>query len=110
MAQEELQYASSFKPKKVVIKSISGDEKDITDMIHNFYYFENISLPTIEATAIVSDSGENVIASLPIQGYEDITISIEAQGDAEDMVVDVSEAAFTLVYYNSTYGWRLRNK
>lgn len=85
MAQEELQYASSFKPKKVVIKSISGDEKDITDMIHNFYYFENISLPTIEATAIVSDSGENVIASLPIQGYEDITISIEAQGDAEDI-------------------------
>ena len=86
MAQEELQYASSFKPKKVVIKSVSGTEKDITDMVTNFYYFENISLPTREATAVVSDSGENLIASLPIQGYEDIEFHIEANDLDEDIV------------------------
>lgn len=86
MAQEDLQYASSFKPKSFVIKSVGGKEKDITDLIQNFYYFENISLPTVEATAIVSDSGENVIATLPIQGYEDVTVTIEGEGeDAEDI-------------------------
>jgi len=86
MAQEELQYASSFKPKKVIIKSVSGEEKDITDMVMNFYYFENISLPTREATAVISDSGKNLIASLPIQGYEDIEFTLEANDIDEDIV------------------------
>ena len=86
MAKEELQYASSFKPKKVVIKSVGGTEKDITDMVMNFYYFENISLPTREATAVISDSGENLIASLPIQGYEDIEVTLEANDLDEDIV------------------------
>lgn len=85
MAQEELQYASSFKPKKVVIKSVSGTEKDITDMVTHFYYFENISLPTREATAVVSDSGENLISSLPVQGFEDITFTFEANDMDEDV-------------------------
>lgn len=84
MAEQELQYASSFKPKSVVIKSIAGDEKDIIDMVQNLHYFENISLPTREATLLVADSGENLIASLPIQGYEDITITMEAI-DMEDL-------------------------
>lgn len=84
MAEQELQYASSFKPKSVVIKSIAGDEKDIIDMVQNLHYFENISLPTREATLLVADSGENLIASLPIQGYEDITITMEAI-DMEDV-------------------------
>jgi len=83
MAQE-LQYASSFKPKSVVIKSIGGDEKDIVDMVQNLHYFENISLPTREATLLIADNGENLIASLPIQGYEDITITMEAN-DMEDL-------------------------
>ena len=86
MAQEDLQYASSFKPKKVIIKSVSGEEKDITDMVMNFYYFENISLPTREATAVISDSGKNLIASLPIQGYEDIEFTLEANDIDEDIV------------------------
>ena len=56
MAQEDLQYASSFKPKKVTITSVSGDEKVITDLVQNFYYFENITMPTLEAIAVISDS------------------------------------------------------
>jgi len=83
MAKDDLQYAASFNPKKVVIKSVSGTEKDITDLVNNFYYFENIGLPSVEATAVISDSGENLIASLPIQGYEDIEITIEAADDLE---------------------------
>jgi hypothetical protein len=42
-----------------------------------------------------------------------ITIGRNSQpimGEAEDMVVNVDDAAFTLVYYNSTYGWRLKDK
>lgn len=86
MAQEELKYASSFKPKSVVIKSVGGKEKDITDMVQTFYYFENISLPSREATALISDSGENLIATLPIQGYEDIEVTLEANDNDEDIV------------------------
>ena len=85
MAQEDLQYASSFKPKKVTITSVSGDEKVITDLVQNFYYFENITMPTLEAIAVISDSGGNLIASLPIQGYEDIEITLEGQ-DEEGIV------------------------
>ena len=80
---EELQYASSVNPKKVIIRSVSGEEKIITDLVQSFYYFENISLPSIEATAVISDSGENLIASLPIQGYEDIEFTIGAQDTDE---------------------------
>ena len=83
MAQEDLQYASSFKPKKVTITSVSGDEKVITDLVQNFYYFENITMPTLEAIAVISDSGGNLIASLPIQGYEDIEITLEGQDEEE---------------------------
>jgi hypothetical protein len=83
MAQEDLQYASSFKPKKVTITSVSGDEKVITDLVQNFYYFENIAMPTLEAIAVISDSGGNLIASLPIQGYEDIEIVLEGQDEEE---------------------------
>ena len=86
MAQEDLQYASSFKPKKVIIKSVGGEEKDITAMVQNLYYFENISLPSREATMLISDSGVNLIASLPIQGYEDIEITLEANDLDEDVV------------------------
>jgi hypothetical protein len=28
-------------------------------------------------------------------------------GDAEDMIANSKNAAFTLVFYNNTYGWRL---
>lgn len=83
MSQEDLQYASSFKPKKVTITSVSGDEKVITDLVQNFYYFENITMPTLEAVAVISDSGGNLIASLPIQGYEDIEITLEGQDEEE---------------------------
>ena len=81
--EEDLQYASSFKPKKVTITSVSGDEKVITDLVQNFYYFENITMPTLEAVAVISDSGGNLIASLPIQGYEDIEITLEGQDEEE---------------------------
>ena len=86
MAQEDLQYASSFNPKKVIIKSVGGKEEDITAMVQNLYYFENISLPSREATMLISDSGKNLIASLPIQGFEDIEITIEANDLDEDIV------------------------
>ena len=42
-----------------------------------------------------------------------ITIGRNSQpimGEDEDMIVNVDDAAFTLVYYNSTYGWRLKDK
>jgi hypothetical protein len=80
---EDLQYASSFKPKSITITGISGETKDITNLVQRVDYFESIDLPSVEMVMHVSDSGGNVIASLPIQGYEDVEVILEGQGGEE---------------------------
>ena len=73
-----LSYASSFDLKKVTIKSVDGGQTlDITNLIIRFDYFENINLPTISGNLDIVDSGANIIATLPIQGYEDVEITLE---------------------------------
>lgn len=83
MSTQELQYASSFKPKSVTITAVGGDSKDLIDMVQRIDYFENIDLPSIEMVIHVADSGGNVIASLPIQGYEDVEVVLEGEGNEE---------------------------
>ena len=55
----------------------------------------------------------SVVDGAGFASANNITIGRNSQpimGEAEDMVVNVDDAAFTLVYYNSTYGWRLKDK
>lgn len=75
----QLPYASSFKLKQVLIYQVETEKSyDITDLVIKFDYFENINYPTVSASLILIDSNENLIASLPIQGFEKIEISLEA--------------------------------
>lgn len=74
---DDIQYASSFKPKSVTITAVGGEATIITDLIIRVDYFESIDLPSVEMVLHVADSGGNLIASLPIQGYEDVEVVIE---------------------------------
>ena len=72
-------YASSFILKKALIYNVKGDKSfDITDLVVRFDYYEDITLPTVSAKLTLVDSGANLIASLPIQGFEKIELTIEA--------------------------------
>jgi hypothetical protein len=87
-----------------------------TTMVAGNGYFVDTSSSAITMTLPASPTLGDEVSIIDGAGNaatNNITVgrnSEKIQGDAEDMVVDVSEAAFTLVYYNSTYGWRLRNK
>ena len=80
---DELVYASNLKIEEVIITGVDGDSFDITPLVIRFDYFEDISLPTISANLDLVDSGENLISSLPIQGYEDISIKARDVGEQE---------------------------
>lgn len=75
----KLPYASSFILKSAKITNAKGNKTyDITSLVTRFDYFENISLPTVSGKLTLIDTGANLIASLPIQGFEKIDLSIEA--------------------------------
>lgn len=76
---EKTPYASSIIIKSAKITSVDGSKTfDITDLVYKFDYFEDISLPTVSAKLTLIDNGNNLIATLPIQGFETVEISIEA--------------------------------
>ena len=74
----QLPYAASFKIKSILIYQVESDKSfDITDLAIKFDYFENIHYPTVSARLMLVDSVENLIASLPIQGFEKVEITLE---------------------------------
>lgn len=77
MSDDLKPYASSFQLKSVVIYRVKSNESyDITDLVQRFDYFESVTSPVVSGTLVVVDSGANVISSLPIQGTEQIQISL----------------------------------
>jgi hypothetical protein len=79
---EKTPYASSFILKKANITDVKGSKTvDITDLVVRFDYFENISLPTVSAKLTLVDAGANLIANLPIQGFEKVDLVIEASDE-----------------------------
>ena len=74
----QLPYAASFKIKSILIYQVESDKSfDMTDLAIKFDYFENIHYPTVSARLMLVDSVENLIASLPIQGFEKVEITLE---------------------------------
>ena len=74
----QLPYAASFKIRSILIYQVESDKSfDITDLAIKFDYFENIHYPTTSARLMLVDSAENLIASLPIQGFEKVEITLE---------------------------------
>ncbi|CAF34274.1 hypothetical protein S-PM2d209 [Synechococcus phage S-PM2] len=66
-----------FKPKKVTLTSVNGEQKNITALVGAFSYYENIYTPFVSANMFITDSGQNLIGTLPIQGGEKVVVRIE---------------------------------
>lgn len=83
MAQDpkEKPYASSFKTKQIAIWK-AGEENgqpyaNLLAMCTHFQYHEDIFYPAYGATAVVIDNQENLISSMPIQGFEKVVLEVE---------------------------------
>jgi hypothetical protein len=78
-------------------------------------YFVDTSSATVTATLPTSATIGDEIHFLDVAGTFDqnyLTIdrnSHKIQGDASDMTVNLERAGFTLVYYNATQGWLLKD-
>ena len=63
--------------KEAYIYSVDGEKTTVTNSIAGFAYFEDINKPFVSAVAIIADSGQNFIGTLPIQGGEKFEIKFE---------------------------------
>ena len=78
-------------------------------------YFIDTSSNTVTATLPSSGTAGDQIHFLDVSGTFDsnnLTVarnSHNIQGLSQDMTVDVERAGFTLVYYNATQGWLLKD-
>lgn len=80
----QLPYATSFALKSALIYPVGSDKAiDITNMVLRFDYFEDINYPTVSGKLNLLDSGANLIASLPIQGFEKIKIELRTYDEKE---------------------------
>lgn len=79
-------------------------------------YFVDTTTNTITATLPASPSSGDEITFIDVTGTFDtnnFTVGRNGQniqGSATDLTVSIERAGFTLVYFNSTQGWVLKNK
>ena len=78
---ENKPYASSTQIKQISIWRI-GEESgkpyaNLLELAFYFQYYEDIMLPSFAATLIVVDNAENLISSMPIQGFEKVVFEVE---------------------------------
>ena len=74
-------YASSFETKQIAIWK-AGEENgtpyaNLLAMCTHLQYHEDIFYPAYGATVVVVDSQENLISSMPIQGFEKVVFEVE---------------------------------
>ncbi len=77
-------YAASFKLNSVAITPVGATEADlITDLVMRLDYFEDIKYPSVAAKMLIQDNANNMIASMPIQGYEKVTIKLQSSDQVD---------------------------
>ena len=84
MAETKKPYASSLNVKQCAIYKAGNDDKPYTNLklqVSMFQYHEDIMWPSYGATMVVTDTAENLISSMPIQGFEKVVLEVE---DAKD--------------------------
>lgn len=80
----QLPYAASFALTSAKIYQVGTDKAfDITNLVTRFDYFENINYPTVSGKLNLVDSGANLIASLPIQGFEKVELQLKTFDEQE---------------------------
>ena len=79
MAEEKL-YASSCECKQIALYKAGVDDQPYANLIGmavTIQYHEDIFWPAYGATMTVVDNQENLISSMPIQGYEKVVMEFE---------------------------------
>ena len=79
MAEEKL-YASSCECKQIALYKAGVDDQPYANLIGmavTIQYHEDIFWPAYGATMVVVDNQENLVSSMPIQGYEKVVMEFE---------------------------------
>lgn len=71
--------ARQFTLLSVGITSVANKSYDITGLTLEFSIYESINNPYILGTITLNDSGDNLLANMPIQGQERISIRVQTE-------------------------------
>ena len=82
-------FATDYKVIEIGLYSVQNETTPYVnlagDMCKQFQYFEDITWPAYAATMVIQDNAENVISTMPIQGYEKVVVEVddltESSGD-----------------------------
>ena len=83
---EQKDYAASFTIKSAAIWKVGQEDGDPYvnlgsmlpgSMLQQFQYHEDINWPSYGGTMVIVDNEENIISSMPIQGWEKVVVDIE---------------------------------
>ncbi len=80
MAEEERIYASSCECKQIALYKINDESTPYANLIGmavTIQYHEDIFWPAYGATMTVVDNQENLVSSMPIQGFEKVVMEFE---------------------------------
>ena len=74
-------YATSFDVIQISLYKIGNESKPYVnlggDMCKQFQYFEDIMWPAYAATMVIEDNAENIISTMPIQGFEKVVVEVD---------------------------------
>ena len=74
-------YATEFKVIQMSLYRANEESKPYInlagDMCKQFQYFEDIMWPSYAATMVIQDNVENVISTMPIQGFERVVVEVD---------------------------------
>ena len=77
------EYATSFDVIQISLYKVGNDAKPYVnlagDMCKQFQYFEDIMWPAYAATIVIEDNAENIISTMPIQGFEKVVVEVDDQ-------------------------------
>ena len=92
-------YASSFTPVSITIYKAGDDSQpyaNIVTLVTHVQYHESVLWPAYGATMVVFDNAENLMANMPIQGFERV----------EMKVIDAKEEEFNFKFRV----WKVANR
>ena len=74
-------FATDYKVIEIGLYSLENEQTPYVnlagDMCKQFQYFEDITWPSYAATMVVQDNAENVISTMPIQGFEKVIVEVD---------------------------------
>ena len=75
------EYATNFDVIQISLYKVGNDAKPYVnlagDMCKQFQYFEDIMWPAYAATMVIEDNAENIISTMPIQGFERVVVEVD---------------------------------